>query len=67
MSEEGLFSASDVETGLTGRPVRELRAFTKVRLEPGEKRSVSLELSRRSFAYWDIDAHDWVDTLGPAG
>ncbi|MBK4141475.1 AAA family ATPase [Corynebacterium macginleyi] len=24
MSEEGLFSASDVETGLTGRPVREL-------------------------------------------
>lgn len=24
MSEEGLFSASDIETGLTGRPVREL-------------------------------------------
>lgn len=50
--------------GPVRRPVRELRAFTKVRLEPGEKRSVSLELSRRSFAYWDIDENDWVVAPG---
>lgn len=35
------------------RPRRELRAFAKVRLEPGESAVVTLELDERSFAYWD--------------
>lgn len=34
------------------RPVRELKAFQKVRLEPGESQRVCLELSERAFAYW---------------
>ncbi|MDT7537887.1 MAG: beta-glucosidase [Actinomycetota bacterium] len=35
------------------RPRRELRAFAKVWLEPGETGLVRLELPPRAFAYWD--------------
>jgi len=41
------------------RPAEELKAFEKVRLMPGESRRVTLHLDRRSFAYWDVKAHDW--------
>ncbi len=35
------------------RPHKELRAFEKVRLDPGQSRTVVLELGARAFAYWD--------------
>jgi beta-glucosidase len=35
------------------RPPKELKAFAKVVLDPGEQRSVTLELDERAFAYWD--------------
>ncbi|HYK36922.1 beta-glucosidase [Alloacidobacterium sp.] len=41
------------------RPVKELKGFDKVRLEPGEKKHVSLTLDRRALAYWDVKANDW--------
>ena len=41
------------------RPVRELRAFAKVELAPGESRDVSLTLDRRAFAYYDTQGGDW--------
>jgi beta-glucosidase len=41
------------------RPVKELRAFAKVWLDPGETTTVSLELNERSFAYYDIADTDW--------
>ncbi len=34
------------------RPIRELKGFTKVFLQPGESKTVSFELSDRSFAVW---------------
>ncbi|WTW98341.1 glycoside hydrolase family 3 C-terminal domain-containing protein [Streptomycetaceae bacterium NBC_01309] len=46
--------------GPVRRPLRELRAFAKVSLEPGESRTVALELDRRSFAYYDTVHGDWV-------
>jgi beta-glucosidase len=42
------------------RPVRELRGFAKVALEPGETASVSIPLDPRSFSYWDEGAHGWT-------
>lgn len=42
------------------RPVRELVAFAKVHLRPGEERTVELELGRRAFAHWDVTRHDWL-------
>ncbi|MBM7805149.1 beta-glucosidase [Geodermatophilus bullaregiensis] len=46
--------------GPVRRPARELRAFTKLSLEPGESRTVDLDLDRRAFAYWDVREHGWV-------
>jgi beta-glucosidase len=41
------------------RPRYELKAFQKVRLAPGESRTITLSLDRRSFAYWSESDHDW--------
>jgi beta-glucosidase len=35
------------------RPAKELKAFSKVRLAPGETKRVELALDRRAFAYFD--------------
>ncbi len=41
------------------RPVRELKGFDKVALQPGESKAVSFTLDKRSFAYWNQQIHDW--------
>lgn len=41
------------------RPVRELKGFEKVWLEPGESKTVTFRLSKRAFAYWDAAQGDW--------
>lgn len=46
------------------RPVRELRGFTKVALEPGERTLVELSLDRRAFAYWDSALTRWIVPAG---
>ena len=52
------------DAGPVRRPLRELRAFAKVRLEPGESRAVAVDLDRRAFAYWDIELGRWVVPSG---
>lgn len=42
------------------RPERELKAFAKPALEPGEERVVRFALDRRAFARYDPAVHDWV-------
>ena len=42
------------------RPRRELRAFAKVALAPGESTTVMLTLSPRAFAVWSPELHDWT-------
>lgn len=36
------------------RPLRELKAFEKIWLEPGEERVVTFSLDERSFAFWGL-------------
>jgi beta-glucosidase len=38
--------------GSAARPVRELKAFTKIRLEPGEEREVTLSMPVAELRYW---------------
>ncbi|WP_458782353.1 glycoside hydrolase family 3 C-terminal domain-containing protein [Arthrobacter sp. D3-16] len=45
-------------------PVRELRAFQKVTLEPGESRTLTFELDHRAFAHYDITDSRWAVTPG---
>ena len=42
------------------RAVRELRAFARVSLAPGERRRVELEVAAASLAYWDVSRSAWV-------
>ena len=42
------------------RPVRELKAFRKVALEPGEQREVVVELAARDLSYWHPGLRRWV-------
>jgi beta-glucosidase len=42
------------------RPVRELRGFTKVALDPGASTDVAFTLSDRDLSQWSTRAHDWV-------
>lgn len=46
------------------RPDKELKAFAKVQLEPGERQTVTLPLSRNALAYFDDLAHQWVAEAG---
>lgn len=46
------------------RPVRELRAFDKIELEPGETKTVLFELDARAFSYWNTALHDWFVETG---
>ncbi len=42
------------------RPVKELKGFARVKLEPGEARRVTFDLPARSLAYYDEGAKGWV-------
>ena len=42
------------------RPVKELKAFQKVFLQPGESREVTLTLDKRSLSFFDDRLQQWV-------
>ncbi len=52
------FPAADSE------PPRQLKAFRKVRLAPGETRRLTFSLDPRAFAHWDDAADGWVVSAG---
>ncbi|SDN22597.1 glycoside hydrolase family 3 C-terminal domain-containing protein [Actinacidiphila guanduensis] len=43
-----------------GEPPKELKAFAKVELKPGQTRRVTLTLDSDALRTWDSDAHDWT-------
>lgn len=47
------------KTAAIVRPSKELRGFAKIDLEPGEKRTLTFTLDKRSFAYWNTEIKDW--------
>ncbi|MEE8886954.1 MAG: glycoside hydrolase family 3 C-terminal domain-containing protein [Eubacteriales bacterium] len=46
------------------RPVKELRAFRKIFLEPGETKKVQFTLGKRDFAYYEPALHDFYAETG---
>ena len=46
------------------RPLKELKGFKKVFLQPGEKQTVSVPLDPDAFAYYDVDKKGWVAEKG---
>ncbi len=66
VTNAGTRSGADVSEVYVGelhpsvpRPARELKAFARVNLRPGETRDVKVELNGRSFADFDVNAHQW--------
>ena len=55
-----------VEPGqaLLPRPLRELKGFGRVGLQPGEAKTVSILLDERAFSYYDPAQHAWVAEPG---
>ena len=46
--------------GSASRPVRELKGFQRVSLEPGESRTLQFTLGPAELRYWNAAARDWV-------
>jgi beta-glucosidase len=46
------------------RPVRELKGFAKVLLQPGEKRAVRVPLGPRAFSYYSPERRAWLADAG---
>ena len=53
----------DLETSVA-RPIRELRGFSKVTLDPGETCSVTVTLNQRDFSFWSDLLGRWVVESG---
>ena len=41
-------------------PVKVLRGFEKVELQKGERKELSIELTRRDLSYWSVGSQNWV-------
>ena len=46
------------------RPEKELKAFKKVWLNPGEIKEISLTLNKRAFAFYNVNINDWCVESG---
>ena len=46
------------------RPVKELKGFAKVELNPGETKHLQVTLDRRAFSYYDVKDHKWTVAPG---
>jgi beta-glucosidase len=53
----------DVESSMI-RPIKELKGFEKVGLQPKEQKTVVFKLDKRAFAYYDVELKDWVVESG---
>ncbi|NMP16378.1 glycoside hydrolase family 3 C-terminal domain-containing protein [Thalassotalea sp. Y01] len=46
------------------RPIKELKGFAKVFLQPGESKQVSMVLSQRDLSFWSVEDNDWKAETG---
>ena len=44
-------------------PYKELKAFSRVTLQPGETKRVTMEIPVKNLRYWDEKSHAWTDDL----
>ena len=54
---------SDLKSAVE-RPVKELKAFQKVYVQPGETKTVRLTIDRRALSYWNEQSGEWTAEPG---
>jgi beta-glucosidase len=52
-------------SGSASRPTRELKAFRRVSLKPGEKQTVTFALDTNDLGFWSPQTHRWSIEPGP--
>jgi beta-glucosidase len=45
--------------GIPGGPVRQLRGFSKVRINKGDSVTVEFDLTRKDLSQWDVVVRNW--------
>ncbi|MCI2283065.1 fibronectin type III-like domain-contianing protein [Colwellia sp. MSW7] len=53
----------DVESSVS-RPIKELKGFAKVMLQPKETKIVRFKLTTRDLSFWDEKTNDWLAEPG---
>ncbi len=53
-----------VKDSAVRRPIRELKGFEKIALEPGEEKEVRFVLDAKAFSYYEPKIHDWFAERG---
>lgn len=48
------------KAGVDSRPMRELKGFERVTLQPGETKTVSFRLGPDELGYWSTNVGDWI-------
>jgi beta-glucosidase len=48
-------------TGSTSRPIRELKGFERMALQPGETKTVHFTLGKKELTYWSEASKRWVE------
>jgi beta-glucosidase len=46
--------------GTDTRPMRELKGFERITLQPGEKKTVTFKLGKEELTYWSTNANAWI-------
>lgn len=54
---------SDLKSSLP-RPVKELKGYKKISLQPGEEQTVTISVDKSALSFFDPDKHDWVAESG---
>ncbi len=52
------------KTNATIRPEKELKGFEKILINPGETKTVTFTLDKRSFAWYNTNIHEWYAASG---
>lgn len=58
---------SPSESGDAIRPLKELKGYGKIALNPGETKTVTFQLEKRAFAYFNVEVNDWLVESGTYG
>jgi len=54
---------SDLKSYLP-RPLKELKGFDKIKLNPGEEKTVTFTIDKEALSFFDADKHEWIAEPG---
>ena len=54
---------SDKKSSLP-RPIKELKGFEKIKLAPGEEKTVTLTVDKSALSFFDDKKHEWIAEPG---